>query len=190
VCDVHVPAPGPAGRCGECISLPPPFERAWGCFDYSGPVGDAIRAGKYGGRVDGLPVVARALAARLPHELCRDPPEVVLPMPLHWRRLDARGFSPPLQLASAVAGHLRVARRSRWLRRVRHTPRQAGLSDRQRRTNVRGAFRASHRVRGRDVLLVDDVLTTGATARAAAKVLGRAGAGRVRVLAAAYVARD
>ncbi len=190
VCDVDLMVVEPTGRCGRCLTRPPPYERGWGCFDYAGPVGDAIRGAKYAGRLDGLPVVARCMVERLPEALCADPPEVVVPMALHWRRVDARGFSPPLQLAAAVGRSLGVPRRSRWLRRVRDTPAQAGLSDAGRQVNMRGAFSASGRVRGRDLLLVDDVVTTGATARAAAKVLQRAGAKRIRLLAAAYVSRD
>ena len=190
MCDAELLVEGPTGRCGGCLTRAPPFERGWGLFDYAGPVGDAIRGGKYAGRLDGLPVVARCLVDWLPTALRDDPPEVVVPMALHWRRVDARGFSPPLQLAAPVARRLRVARRSRWLRRARDTSAQAGLSDVARQRNVQGAFRASSRVGGRDVLLVDDVVTTGATGRAAAKALQRAGARRVRLLAAAYVSRD
>lgn len=190
VCDVDVIDSGADGRCGPCAARAPPFERAWSVFDYAGPVGDAIRAAKYAGRPDAMVVVERNLCALLPEALRSSPPEAVVPMALHWRRVDLRGFSAPLQLAAAVARALGVRWRTRWLRRLRDTPSQAGLSDVARRKNVRGAFRGSTKVQGRDVLLVDDVLTTGASAEAAAKALQRAGAARVRVLVAAYVSPD
>lgn len=187
-CDAALPSPGPAHRCGRCLSRPPTFDRAWGLFDYAGPVGDAVRRGKYGREVACLRAVARVAAAVVPAELVQAPPDRVVPVPLHPRRLAQRGFSPPLVVAHAVARALRVPLGRRALRRVIDTPEQAGLGDKERRRNVRRAFRAQG-VEGADVLVVDDVLTTGATATAVADALRRAGATRVRVLAAACVDR-
>ncbi|MCB9534756.1 MAG: ComF family protein [Myxococcales bacterium] len=187
-CDAALPTLGPAHRCGRCLERPPPFERAWGVFDYAGPVGDAVRRGKYGREIACLRAVARVAAAALPDDLRAEPPDRVVPVPLHPRRLRQRGFAPPLVVAHAVARALRVPLARRALRRVVDTPEQAGLGDTARRRNVRRAFRAQG-VDGLDVLVVDDVLTTGATAAAVAEALRRAGATRVRVLAAACVDR-
>jgi ComF family protein len=103
---------------------------------------------------------------------------VVIPVPLHWWRRFRRGYNQAETVAAAIARHLGAEHRPRWLRRIRPTASQVGLSDSERRTNVRGAFRADRgaRLPGATVLLVDDVLTTGSTASEAARALKAAGA--------------
>ncbi|MEZ4470668.1 MAG: ComF family protein [bacterium] len=187
-CDTALPTAGPAHECGRCLARKPRFSRGFGVFDYAGPIGDAIRAAKYRRRPDGLPAVSRALVAALPAALREDPPAAVVPVPLHLRRVLDRGIDPPLELAAAVARALGVPLAAHLLARTRDTPAQAGLSEVARRANVRGAFSARGASPG-DVLLVDDVSTTGATLDAVARVVARAGAARVRVLAAAMVDR-
>ena len=114
--------------------------------------------------------------------------EVVVPVPLHWRRRWRRGYNQSEVLAEQLAGALKLPCRPRWLRRVRHTPMQTGQSATARRQNVVGAFAARPRpeLRDRRILLVDDVLTTGATASEAARVLRAAGAARVDVAVLAH----
>ena len=104
--------------------------------------------------------------------------DMVVPVPLHWWRRFVRGYNPAEAVAAAVARELRVAHRPAWLRRVRPTKSQVTLSATERRANVRGAFRAARgaRLAGANVLLVDDVLTTGSTASEAARALKEAGA--------------
>lgn len=106
---------------------------------------------------------------------------VVIPVPLHWWRRFRRGYNQAETVAAAVARHLGAEHRPGWLRRVRPTVSQVGLSASERRANVRGAFRAtrSARLAGATVLLVDDVMTTGSTASEAARALKAAGAGTV-----------
>lgn len=190
VCDVELQPVAGDRRCGACLKHPPPFERAMALFDYAGPVGDAIRRGKYRGHRDAFRTVVRLTGAALPIELRDDPPSCVAPIPLHPRRVRLRGFDPPLVLAHATARGLGCRLRARALRRLRDTPPQAGRSLTDRRLNVRGAFVAGRGIAGADLLLVDDVLTTGETVAEAARVARRAGAGRVRVLSAARVGRD
>jgi ComF family protein len=114
--------------------------------------------------------------------------EVVIPVPLHWRRRLARGYNQSEVLARALAGALGLPCRPVWLRRVRPTPQQTRQTPAGRRTNVRGAFRCRPwaRLRGRTVLLVDDVLTTGSTCDEAARALRAAGAVRVVVAVLAH----
>lgn len=107
--------------------------------------------------------------------------DVVLPVPLHWRRRVTRGYSQSAAVASFLARGLNCPFHGNWLRRVKATPKQFTQSPTARRENVKDAFRATWRcrVRGKRVLLVDDVLTTGATCHEAAKTLKAAGAAQV-----------
>ncbi|QSQ10777.1 ComF family protein [Myxococcus landrumensis] len=103
-------------------------------------------------------------------------------LPLHTRRYHARKYDQAQLLAGALAKHLGQEAPVGWLTRTRETLRQVGLSEEERAHNVDGAFCATSDVAQRDVLLLDDVFTTGATARAAAMALCAAGASRVEVL--------
>lgn len=109
--------------------------------------------------------------------------DLVIPVPLHWRRRWSRGYNQSGTLARSVAGRLGLACQPRWLRRIRHTPLQTEQSPTARQANVRGVFHAQPRpeLRNRTVMLVDDVLTTGSTASEAARALRAAGAGAVVV---------
>jgi ComF family protein len=109
--------------------------------------------------------------------------DVVIPVPLHWWRRFRRGYNQSEALASRLAYRMRLPCRPGWLRRIRHTPQQTAQTPSERRENVRGAFRARSwaRLRGKVVLLVDDVLTTGTTCNEAARALRGAGAAQVVV---------
>jgi ComF family protein len=114
--------------------------------------------------------------------------EVIVPVPLHWRRRWTRGYNQSEALAWALASKLRLPCKPSWLRRTRHTPQQTLQTPAQRRQNVRGAFKArsAARLRGKTVLLVDDVLTTGTTGSEAAQALREAGAAKVVVAVLAH----
>ncbi len=109
--------------------------------------------------------------------------DAVVPVPSHWRRRMWRGYDPIATLARELAEQLQRPCELGWLYRVRHTPRQVGLSLADRQTNVHNAFAVKNGVslKGRSILLVDDVMTTGATLREAARPLVRAGAVQVVV---------
>lgn len=189
LCDVSVPGGGPAHRCGRCLSRPPDFDVARGVFDYAGPIGDAVRRAKYGRSPESMDQVAR----RLRQAICADSfgdLDAVVPVPLHPRRVRARGYCPPLVLAHAVSKALGVPLKRRGLRRIKDTPEQAGLNDRARRLNTRGAFQCTRDWRGKRLLLVDDVMTTGATFNAVALCLKKSGAIWVAAVAAASVDRS
>jgi ComF family protein len=114
---------------------------------------------------------------------------VIVPIPLHWRRRLERGYNQSESIAGGLATELRIPFRPGWLRRIRSTPMQTSLhTPTARRENVRGAFRISRfsRFHGQSVLIVDDVLTTGATASEAAKAMKAAGAAQVTVAVVAH----
>ena len=152
-------------------------------FEYRGSAKALIRTLKYR-RVRGI---ARILADFLVEDLGEKgitwgSQALIVPIPLSFWRKGARGFNQATLLGEALAGKLDLAFRPDLLRRVKDTPSQTSLSRPERSANVRGVFEVSGRLGGEDLLLVDDVLTTGATAREAAKTLKKAGAGQVWVL--------
>jgi ComF family protein len=117
-------------------------------------------------------------------------PGVIVPLPLHEARFRQRQFDQAALLAAVFARRLGREVKTNWLSRTRDTKRQVGLSEGEREANVRGAFLASPLVRGQSVVLLDDVLTSGATAREAARALSSAGADRVFVLTIARARSD
>ena len=177
-----VPTPRLEGDCLACLVAPPPQTRTVAPFLYTPPMTRLIRGLKHG---NGL-IEARILGALVaPAVVAEAPPDLIAPVPLSWRRRARRGYNQAALLATRLAGPVGAPVDYRSLKRTRHTQPQRALSARARRRNLQGAFRASRAVAGRDVALVDDVLTTGATARAAALALLAAGATNVRVWAAA-----
>lgn len=176
---------GPA-ICPGCRANPPEFDRARGAGLYTGPLREALHALKFRGK--------RALArplAELMQEQCAavlgSGGAVLVPVPLGRARLGERGFNQAELLADRLGALLDWPVRRRWLSRVRETAPQTDLSAADRRVNVGGAFAASRRVAGRHVVLIDDVLTTGATCRECARALRAAGASRVDVATVARV---
>lgn len=170
--------------CGACRRRPPAFDRLRAVWAYQPPAEQVIRALKFG-RLDFLGShLADEIWHRLGGELRQT--EVVVPVPLHWRRQMSRGYNQAERIARPLAR--RIGRPLvPALRRVRPTPPQARLERPQRRSNLRRAFRVRRgaAIRGRAILLVDDVATTGATLDQAAAALRRGGASSVLALAAA-----
>lgn len=172
---------GAGAICRDCRIDPPPFDRAAPAAIFAGPLAQAIRDLKYRRRVELAPVLGR-IAARI--NWPTDYPErfdLVLPVPLHPTRLRSRGFNQAALVCRSL-DHLGPLEAD-LLVRTRPTRPQVELEGPARRLNVRGAFglRDADRVRGKTVLLVDDVITTGATCRECGSVLKRAGASQVLV---------
>ena len=162
-------------RCLHCRSDPPPFALAQAPYLHGGALADAIHRFKYEGREE----LARPLGTLF--AACEPPrADVVAPIPLHPSRLRARGYDQAALLAAQAARRFGLEAR-RLLARVRATRQQVGLDRPRREQNLRGAFRALPAAAGLRVCLVDDVLTTGATAACAARALLAAGAVRVEV---------
>jgi len=169
--------------CGYCRRGIFGFERARSFGTYDGTLRDILQQYKY----QGFRPLARPLGDRLTQTLKRlhdEPLDLILPVPLHRRRERQRGFNQAALLAERVGKLSGIRLGGRDCVRVRDTPPQAGLRAAERRRNVEGAFAVPQpqRVRGLRVLLVDDVLTTGATADACARALMAAGAKGVWVL--------
>ncbi len=176
----------------EAIAAPPVFERARACVRYDETARGLVHRLKYGDRLDVAEALGRMMAGA-GAELLRDA-DVVVPVPLHRWRLWRRRFNQAMILARVAARGSGKPVDPFLLARVRRTRSQVGLTRGQRRENLQGAFRvpeeAKPRLKGRRVLLVDDVLTTGSTANAASRALLRGGAESVDVLAFARVVAE
>src|SRR3984885_12527662 len=182
--------PGPGILSMEAIAAPPAYQRARAAVRFDEISRALVHALKYGDRLDLAPMMGRWLT-QAGRELLAEA-DALVPVPLHWRRHWARRFNQSAILAAAVAKGSGVPIAADALRRVKPTTQQVGLSRTQRAANIQGAFRVpadgKAEVVGRRLVLIDDVLTSGATVEGCAKALLRAGARNVDVLVFARVA--
>lgn len=189
-CDSDLPRIGAACRwcgipfesgelCGHCLTDPPAFARCIAPLRYEAPISHLLGAFKYQSNFS----YGRILSGLLIERLRREPLQIdaLAPVPLHWRRRWQRGFNQAELIADDVSRALGVPMQSRWLRRARASAPQQSLDADARRKNLRDAFRCDIAVRGRRIAVIDDVVTTGATANAIAHTALAAGAASVEV---------
>ena len=180
---------GPGLLSMEAIADPPAYQRARAAVRYDEVARTLVHAFKYGDRLDLAPTLGRWMASAGREVL--DGVDALAPVPLHWRRLWTRRFNQSALLAEVVGKAAGKPVAHNALKRVKATPQQVGLSQAERAVNVQGAFRVPDdgkpEVAGRRLVLVDDVLTSGATVDACARTLLRAGAAQVDVLVFARV---
>jgi ComF family protein len=181
--------PGPDMLSMEAIANPPAYARARAAVRYDDVARTLVHALKYQDRTDLAPAMGRWMA-RAGQELL-DNADVLVPVPLHWRRGWSRRYNQSGALARIIERQSGVTVAAEALRRIRRTEQQIGLSRPQRASNVQGAFKVApdrqHLIAGRRVVLIDDVLTSGATVDACARALLRAKAKAVDVLVFARV---
>jgi ComF family protein len=174
--------------CAACRREAPPFARAFCLGSYRGSLKVAVLRMKNASGEGIAELLGRRWAKT--HALGEPPIDAIVPLPLHWWKQWRRGYNQSAAVARGIATSHRLPIRPRWLRCIRRTAPQKSLNSTARRINVQGAFRASPFVSGRHILLIDDVMTTGATAEEAARALRRAGAGRVTVAILARVTAE
>jgi ComF family protein len=185
-----LPLQTPAPLCGECLAGEPPFAAAWAPFRYGHPL-DLLEA-RFKFRVD--LAAGRVLADLIIERAAVDAPArpmLMYAVPLHVSRLRRRGYNQAFELAKMLATALDIPLDRDGLARIRATAEQTGLDAAARRRNLRGAFKiVGDRALPDHVVLLDDVMTTGATVRECARVLRRAGVMRVDVWALARAPRS
>ena len=189
-CGLPFAQPEDAGLiCGACAASPPLWDRARAPFAYDDVSSRLILALKRGGRRNGLTLFAHFMS-----ESARDLLEtgdILVPVPVHYRRLVQRGFNQAGWLAEAIGDYMSMPVAHSLLRRVKATPSQGRYSARQRKANVAGAFALTpagrQRLRGKRVVLIDDVYTTGATLNACARALRQAKPANIDVVTLARV---
>lgn len=161
--------------CGACQRTAPAFDATVAALPYSFPADRLVQALKYGNRL----ALAHFLAGLLEASGPSDERAIVVPMPLHPRRLRERGFNQAAEIARPLARAWGLPFAADAIERVRDTPPQASLPWLARRVNMRGAFRCRSAFEGRTVVVIDDVMTTGATLDELARTLKSHGAARV-----------
>ncbi len=181
-CALPYPAPdGSVHLCEACLRSAPPFVSVAAAGVYGDALRRAIHRFKYEGAIDLDRPLSSLLADSVAVALPDFRADLIVPVPLHPARLRERTYNQALLLARRMGRRTGIPVSPRLLERTRPTPAQQGLSATQRRRNLRGSFAMRSGLDGESVLLVDDVMTTGATARECSRVLMAGGAGRVAV---------
>jgi ComF family protein len=178
-----------AAQCGACLADPPAYARARAAMAYGGPARQVVLSLKHGRRLHLARLMARAMlraAGPLPDDA------VIVPVPSHAMRLWQRGFNQAAEIARQISKQSGRPLAVDALDRIKATPSTKGLTRKARIKNVQGAFKVARpqAVTGRTIILVDDVMTTGATVSACAAKLAKAGARQVEVLTYARTMRE
>lgn len=183
-----LPLAAAAAQCGRCLKRPPAYAATWAPFVYAAPLAGLLTRFKFGGDLAAGRLLAQLALAAGPPPPQR--PAALLPVPLHGERLRERGYNQALELARPLARALELPLLPQALQRLRGTTAQSGLSALARRRNLRRAFGvAANAALPEQVILLDDVMTTGATVQECALALRRAGVARVEVWVLARAAR-
>lgn len=165
--------------CGDCLIAPPAFLRCIAPLCYEPPISHLIGAFKYQGNFNYGRILSQLLIKRLQQDNIEI--DTMIPVPLHWRRRWQRGFNQAEIIADEISRTLQLPLKTRWLRRTRASASQQSLDADARHKNLRDAFACSAAVRDQRIAVIDDVVTTGATANAIARALLNAGAATVEI---------
>lgn len=177
-------------RCGGCLRRPPHFDTAWSPFLYDYPLDHLIRGLKYRGNVAYGRLLGHLFARELQARRTDPLPQLLIPVPLAYRRFRHRGYNQAIELGRSIERQLPVPLCTDVIERSRETAEQAGLTRPARRRNIKGAFAMLRSIDAEHIAILDDVITTGSTVNEIARVLKRAGVKRIEVWAIARTAQD
>lgn len=172
-----------AEPCGECLKRPPAFDRSFALFHYEEPARHLITTLKFHARYPCARLLGDLLADALADR--EDPPGLIMPVPLHSSRYRERGYNQTLEIARTLSRRLHIPVDYQSCIRARLTLPQTQLKAKERRRNVKKAFALARPIEADHVAILDDVITTGATVNELAKLLRKAGVGRIDVWACA-----
>jgi len=168
--------------CARCIQKKPRYDQLWSPFRYAQPLESMIQQLKFNTRLNFAPLLSTLMIQQLPPEFyTQPPPDAIIPMPLHPRRLKQRGFNQSLLLAAPLAKQLQLPIDTKSGKRIANTEHQTGKNALQRQQNIKGAFTFENKNNYQHVVIFDDVVTTGATVSELSKTIKRAGVRRVDV---------
>lgn len=190
-CGGALPPGRSSDHCARCAKPTAEISRIVSALLYEYPVDRIIAGAKFRQRLDFAAALGSLLADYLGSPVgvpAAELPDIVVPVPLHRRRLAARGFNQAAEIAAPVARRLGLPLCINACNRIRHTVEQTSLTGRARRRNLGGAFAARKKLAGLRVAIIDDVLTTGATAHAVAEAVMQIGAGDVQIWTVARTA--
>lgn len=181
ICARFLPFSSPI--CGTCQTTPPPFDRIFTLSPYVKPITWLITSLKFKHQLASAKTLAARLTAKVKDEWYKQIPlpDLLIPIPLHPKRLQERGFNQALEIAKYINKSLSIPLDAHGLRRTRHTIAQTQLTAHARRQNVANAFSVHKDYTGLTVALLDDVVTTGHTVSACSKLLKAAGADIIHV---------
>jgi ComF family protein len=174
----------PTLHCGECISTPPLFSKTVSPFIYEFPLKPIIHQIKYSQKRYWVKPLAKLMTNSIKHTYCNDQlPDLLIPIPIHKQKKTERGFNQSALICRKLSKQLKLAESHHTLIKVKQTNAQANLSKAKRLQNLKGSFdvKNRHEIKGKHIAIIDDVMTTKATAELSSKLLIDAGAKRVDV---------
>jgi len=170
--------------CGNCSAQPPLFHQAKALFSYTYPMDILIQVAKFQRNFAILKMLGDLMGQHFKQEKL---PNLLIPIPLHRKRLHERGYNQAREMAKNISFHTGIAWNDSLCQRIKNTPQQARLSARKRRRNLKNAFTVNELPQEwQHIVLIDDVMTTGSTANELAKMLFKAGARRIDVWCCAH----
>ncbi len=173
--------------CGRCLTKRPQFDYSYSLFCYQGEVIKLVQRLKFNEKIGYARTIGELLLTKLQDELLPEQgrPECIIPVPLHHSRLRKRGYNQSTEISRVLTSKAGLTIKHGVVIRQRHTAMQTGLKAKQRQQNIKGAFKVVTALKVNHVLIIDDVITTGATVNELAKVLRSSGIKRIGVLSIA-----